>query len=471
MQVISNLQSWSNCHDDDYNEVMDQIKSQVSRVISYSQNIPEPQVNDLINKWYNAKKQIIKMFHGSLIYEYGYVEFHLSDSVKSSKVTNFIDRVVNTYGNDALGKFVSENREGFFNNQVIKDYDNIPRGMKLVRAFKYFEPENKHLLETIQNEASQIIQEDKICGTLCFSVHPLDFLSSSCNTYKWRSCHSLDGEYRAGNLSYMLDSSTFMCYLKGQDGVEIPFFPPEVKWNSKKWRTLLYLSDNRDMMFAGRQYPFSTDNALDVIKQALKKLIAFTALFTSNLYYSENNWEHYVVDWPDLFSKYIKYNHRLVAINDMVTDVSNLHYDDLKWSNFYNPYYIVDKFSIYNDKDDNYIPHFTIGAKVKCLHCGQENIAGGESMRCDHCESLYGTEENDEWGHCDICGARVRWDDMEYMEDDTRLCPHCYETETCKCPRCDQVVFRNDMIYHAGDDEYYCEVCIHEIMEEDYPNG
>lgn len=46
--------------------------------------------------------------------------------------------------------------------------------MKLVKAFKYFE-ENSRSLEDIQNYASRIIQEDKIEGTLCFSVHPLDF--------------------------------------------------------------------------------------------------------------------------------------------------------------------------------------------------------------------------------------------------------------------------------------------------------
>ena len=84
--------------------------------------------------------------------------------------------------------------------------------MKLVRAFKFFETD-KELLNEIQSVASMIIQEDKIEGTLCLSVHPLDFISSSENTHNWRSCHALDGEYRAGNLSYMLDKTTVMCYL------------------------------------------------------------------------------------------------------------------------------------------------------------------------------------------------------------------------------------------------------------------
>ena len=73
-------------------------------------------------------------------------------------------------------------------------------------------------------------------------MHPLDYLSLSENTYNWRSCHSLDGEYRAGNLSYMMDKSTVICYLKSNDDVILSNFGPEVKWNSKKWRVLLYFS-------------------------------------------------------------------------------------------------------------------------------------------------------------------------------------------------------------------------------------
>ena len=127
----------------------------------------------------------------------------------------------------------------------------IPRGMKIVKSFKYFEKDEDTLAD-IQSAASMIIQEDKIEGKLCMSVHPLDFLSLSENTYNWRSCHALDGDYRAGNLSYMVDSSTVICYLKSDRDERLPNFPPEVKWNSKKWRVLLFFSNDWDMIFAGR---------------------------------------------------------------------------------------------------------------------------------------------------------------------------------------------------------------------------
>ena len=84
-------------------------------------------------------------------------------------------------------------------------------------------------------------------------MHPLDFLSLSENTYNWRTCHSLDGEFKAGNLSYMIDSSTFIVYLRPEKTYNILLtFPNTVQWNSKKWRMLMFLSDDYQMMFAGR---------------------------------------------------------------------------------------------------------------------------------------------------------------------------------------------------------------------------
>ena len=97
-------------------------------------------------------------------------------------------------------------------------------------------------------------------------VHPLDFLSTSENTHNWRSCHALDGEYRSGNLSHMVDHSTVICYLKSGREEKLPNFPPDVLWNSKKWRVLFYMADRWDMVFAGRQYPFSTETGLDYVK-------------------------------------------------------------------------------------------------------------------------------------------------------------------------------------------------------------
>jgi midasin (ATPase involved in ribosome maturation) len=128
---------------------LEQIKEQVAQVISYSQEIPDPEVDELINTWYANKERFITMFGGQLIYEFGEVEFHLSSTMRENKINDFIDRLVNNYQHEKLAQFVSDNRSGFFDNRVVNQYDRIPKGMKLIRAFRYFESENKALLEHI----------------------------------------------------------------------------------------------------------------------------------------------------------------------------------------------------------------------------------------------------------------------------------------------------------------------------------
>ena len=126
-----------------------------------------------------------------------------------------------------------------------------------MKALKFF-IDNEGALRHYQDRISNIIQANSFSGILCLSIHPLDYLSSSENMSNWRSCHALDGEYAAGNLSYMTDPSTIICYLKSNDenDVILPMFPPDVPWNSKKWRCLLHFSDDKDMMFMSKHYPF-----------------------------------------------------------------------------------------------------------------------------------------------------------------------------------------------------------------------
>lgn len=446
------------------------IKEQVARVIEYSQNIPDPKVDDLIDRWYENKKRFIDAFGGELILNFGKITFHLDENTKTNKVNGFIDNIVRVYGYEKLGNFIAENQEGFFDNRVVKEYDNIPRGMKLLRAFKYFEPRNKTILEALQNQASCLIQEDKIEGELCVSVHPLDFLSSSMNNYNWRSCHALDGEYRSGNLSYMVDNSTVVWYLKAKDNVRLPLFPDDVLWNDKKWRMLMYFSEKNDLVMAGRQYPFTAAGALNQIGLQLMKIKDLNRAFS----FWGWGWEDQsTVDLCGLFSPYIQLHERLYPVKDLMEEPERpLHYNDLVYSNYYKPIYIYD--TSYDASCEIQANGGTsvihMGGDVKCLHCGHQWIDNPETMRCPECELEFGYEENDVYGTCDICGSRMLWDDATYMGDDYRLCPHCVDTHTYTCPQCGELIFMDERKWLESNEEYYCETCYTMFLEneEDY---
>ena len=337
------------------------IINKVNKVIEYSQNIEKADSTKLIEKWFAAKGGFINAWGGNCIYEVSEpMTFYLSPEEKARRFNEFIESVDDTYSNQELTYFLDWlTIEEVFNNHLTRDYTyyngKIPKETKVIKALKYFES-NEEVLRKIQDRLSMILQEDKITGTLCLSVHPLDYLSVSENTYHWRSCHALDGDYRSGNLQYMVDGSTIVCYLRGADGVKLPNFPGDVPWNSKKWRMLLFLSANQQAMFAGRQYPFFTPSAMDCVQEAYltsmnRRIRAWTPWYNDRLKVfprnveSEGFFEEDVDNW--LHDRYICMNGKVLSMHDLIEEPKRpLFFNDLTESSFYIPYYSSD-----------YIPH------------------------------------------------------------------------------------------------------------------
>lgn len=438
------------------------IKEQFKEVISYSQDIPNPQVDILFSQWLEAKRDVIEAFGGKLIYEIPVpVHFHLGAQEKKNYFMEFVDHVAQVSHNEELVRFLEANGFGSFYDNIIPstyiDGDiKVPCGMKMIKAFKYFEKDQR-LLEQLQNHASQLIQEDKIEGTLCFSVHPLDYLSTSCNTYNWRSCHALDGEFRAGNLSYMIDKSTVICYLKGADNVIIPSFPNTVPWNSKKWRVLLYLSDNWDMIFAGRQYPFNCQASMDIVlRYFLKALKLPEDRFDGwhNDYVSKillNNGENYT-----LSHRYLPIRHSLYEIENIVQDGKHsLQFNDLLNSSTYKePLYAIKDNTWWFGGED--VPHFEIGKVVGCLNCEHNRIIDSEMMVCRDCAEELGLFEEEGYA-CECCGRRIYEDEEVWWVNDLPVCSHCYDEQCFTCDICGDHYFNEDKVY----DSQYGEICIH----------
>ena len=463
------------------------IKRQFAEVIKYSQNIPNPKVDVLFEKWKKAKSEFIERF-GGLIYEWPIeIEFNLDPKDQRIRAADFADSVYDNFRNLELSMFIEENLDTFFENKVSRSSrKDIPVGMKLIKSFKFFE-KDKGVLENIQNLASQIIQEDKICGTLCFSVHPLDFLSSSENTYNWRSCHALDGEYRAGNLSYMLDETTFMVYLKGADGVVLPNFPSDVLWNSKKWRMLIHASTDDKLIFAGRQYPFFSKPGMDTVLNIYNNLMAKQNMEKSYSFNFENKYSGWLCDYVDSYvpknaanldnvielrSKYFVFNDYLLDLRKVIVKgKQSLNYNDILNSSLYiYPYYaILNPYSYYNvDK----LSPIVIGEEVPCLHCGNELIGDAETMRCDECELKYGYDENDTYGFCDCCNRRIHLDSSLVVRYET-LCESCFDQLCFMCDCCGESFYNEEKIFvsHSDDPdcenngpEWYCTHCYKDYM-------
>lgn len=449
-----------------------ELKQQIKTVIEYSQGAAiDFNIDNIYNDW-KINKEKFRTIFGSEVYEYGEAQFELDKEAKENRIIALKEYFLNK-GYWELSQFLIKEKDGFYDNKVIEEYKTkdgkvIPKNMKLVKAFKFFVENNSVLLHEFQTKASSIIQDNKVEGILCLSVHPLDYLSSSENTYNWRSCHSLDGAYCAGNLSYMTDKSTIVCYLKGEEDAILPNFPGNVKWNNKKWRMLLHISDYHDLMFAGRQYPFSTQAVFPYLNEI------FNQMFTSSGWDFWTKWSnHYYTkdtfgDVPVYFNeRYFPLN-KPTALEEKIHDCSQkLHYNDLLYSSYY-------KYPYYSAKADRCGPRLDywpqdrvyIGNEVKCLICGQEKIeAGAETMLCFDCELKYGTKINDTFGFCDCCGERVLLEDCSYLEyNNLTYCQNCQDHLEF-CTYCGKLTDKNDMIIDE-DDNYYCDYCWEEKQKD-----
>lgn len=456
-----------------------EIKENIRKVLKHSQKIEEPQIDKLFELWFDNKRDIIEAMGGKLIYE---IEepftFELSEEGKADRVSSFINLCWDLNLTD-LATFLEAERKGFFNNICENDWGEAKKGTKLVKAFKYFIKDSTVLTE-MQNKASMIIQENKITGKLCFSVHPLDYLSISETTYNWRSCHALDGEYRAGNLSYMMDNSTIVCYLKGEDNVKLPRFPEDVLWNSKKWRVLLYLSNDWKMIFAGKQYPFSSLEGMNAIIDKCFNANEVTGFRrpSTRTYdgYRGSKWSHwndYTVPNPtvdnivfDLDESYIPVGGGIVSLTNLVKDEKgSKHFNDVLRSSCYKPMYTYliekgwwkeDYFSLADARKT----HFNIGKFTYCLRCGEKEVMdmGSATMMCYDCEREFGNSENDVFGFCKHCGARIETENGFYIEDEL-YCEDCFDKYGAQCDDCKDYYLRDNMHYNEDTDSYLCNWC------------
>ena len=386
--------------------------------------------------------------------------FELSEEDKNSRLDEFIDIVCTTCDNNELIDFICEYRNDFFANKISSTYHKngrkIPKGMKITKAFKYFE-EDAEVVNLLQTQASMMLQENKVEGFLYFSVHPLDFLSSSENTYNWRSCHALDGEYRAGNLSYMVDKSTVICYLCNTEHTILPNFPKEVPWNSKKWRMLLFFEEKWQALFAGRQYPFFSHTALDVVLSSANKFLPghWTKWHNDQLL-TFNYLEPDSYADGHLAAKYVCINSNLYSLTTIVKDAKHsLHFNDLLNSSCYTPYYTWKWYS-----DINIPPKFEIGGEVPCLQCGHSFITCGDVMRCLDCELQYGEGENDTFCYCDCCDRRMLVETGHQIATHSHiLCDWCYNEYAQRCGCCGSSEYSTDLIYNKSLHAYVCIYC------------
>ena len=261
----------------------------------------------------------------------------------------------------------------------IKAIGKIAKGLGIEEGFEEF-----------QIIHSQALNFKKLKGTLCLSIHPLDYMTMSDNDSGWSSCMSWQeqGCYRQGTVEMLNSSCIVVAYLKS---TKTNMSYRGYEWNNKKWRQLFIV--DQKFMLSIKGYPYEN-----------KELTMETMNFLRSL---DNSWNAAPAFWIENW-------HRNVpgSFGDYYVDL--LPCTDYMYNDFGSvPHYLV-----INPSEGNnlHIGSYNYSGESECMCCGDCLIPNEEVLLCDNCEPV---------PRCCECGELIG--EPYYDANGNCYCESCYD--------------------------------------------
>lgn len=284
---------------------------------------------------------------------------------------------------------------------------------KLVKMFGFVSDE---VFENFRLEHSRMLNTKKIKGTLCLSIHPLDYMTMSMNAENWTSCMNWrePGGYRGGTVEVMNSSMTIVAYLKSDSNV-LNWY--NGTWNSKKWRLLITITP--DSIITIKSYPYHHEALAQTCVEWLRHLAG------KNMHWYMGS----VVQVPCCTT--FEYADTKTWRNIDLID-GGLMYNDWGCDTHYGCFTLNPTFFETSDTNPELIRLDYCGP-MTCMCCGKVDNSGhfyDESyVICDRCCS-YGDEERG--NYCSHCGCWIPEDEGYWIEDDCYCCD-CIEEVASRC--------------------------------------
>ena len=205
-------------------------------------------VKKYLQDWAKAKYRFYKMFGDKLTIE---------DEIETNKDENEFRREYS----EIMAKFplykVVLNAISFddiYKNEMCDLSDFILEDKRVKNGMKFTQFISLYGCKELDMEISKLYQ-NKGKSKIFISINPIDYLTVSINRSDWRSCHNFfDGEYRNAGLSYMNDKTSLVAY-SANGMVDYTRYERPFTWNSKKWRQMIYVSEESSTTVFSRQYP------------------------------------------------------------------------------------------------------------------------------------------------------------------------------------------------------------------------
>lgn len=268
----------------------------------------------------------------------------------------------------------------------------VMKGMKAMRVLgKFAKAYGIESFEAFRLYHSSLLNDRNLHGTLCLSIHPMDYLTMSDNENKWSSCMSWSnfGLYRGGTIECMNSEYVVVAYLKSETA-ELPN-----GWNSKKWRSLFIVDKN--VITSIKNYPFESPELTLAALEWLRELSPYTygdpvkyTYFACSLAEGEN------------FSRHIKFR------------CSGTMYCDFGTCAHYGCF----------SETENYTIDYS--GPLTCMNCGEVFSSDeGSDVLCRDCSELK---------DCCSCGALGFRDNMTYLPVyNSYICSYCLRHDTQEC--------------------------------------
>lgn len=349
---------------------------------------------------------------------------------------------------------------------------SLNQGCKVVRVLgKIADAYDLEGYEEFRLAHSRVLNDKKISGTLCLSIHPMDYMTMSDNNSDWESCMNWQNEgcYRQGTVEMMNSPMVVVGYLKSKDDMCVDM---DHKWNNKRWRCLFLVT--ADFITSIMAYPYPHEELTVACVDWLRDL----AMQNLGWRYDDDKPTTYKSQGIDVvrsdgkinvITKGDWYDHVGLTLNgEDVTEDEIYHYieknpdtRDAKIARFcfetylmYNDFSRTDHYAYFNTAGiltdysikcsgpDKYSPiqnYVYYSGKSECMNCGNIDVdfADEGQLCCTNC---------DDYITCEKCGERILKNEA-YVMDGYYYCECCYHEDVGNCDVCGEDRYNEDLFF------------------------
>ena len=272
---------------------------------------------------------------------------------------------------------------------------------------------------------SKQLNQKRMDGELCLSIHPLDFMTMSDNANDWSSCMRWmplrkskvwnHGDYRGGTVSCMNSPYIIVAYLHNP---EHKFkINDDWEWNSKQWRELFIVQE--EVINEVKGYCFQDENLTNTVLMWIKELAA------QNLNWTYDNKEVNISENVNTKEKpiYLLYEAGTFMYNDIGT--LPLHRGRINLEKILNNSSIQEVKKDKNKDIWSYFLDVPYGGEATCMCCGciiDPDNASEDAVFCNDCDNV---------SRCACCGEPIRRSELYWVDEyDSPICEYCWENES-----------------------------------------